>query len=130
MTSFDAIKQDAMNVPRDKSLSAWIRELIEQDKLYKFYKTDEWLDLREAILEEQHFECQHCKAEGKYSKAVTVHHVLEVKHRPDLALSRTYIDKDGNIHLQLIALCFKCHNKVHKRFGHSEPRKQLNVERY
>ena len=119
-----------MRVPSDKSLASWIRELIAQGKLYKFYKTDEWKDLRRSILEENHYECAHCREQGKYSKATTVHHVQEVKVRPELALSRTYIDKDGVVRIQLVPLCKRCHNEVHDRFGHSKPKAQLNVERY
>lgn len=119
-----------MRIPTDMSLAAWIRQLQEADKLYKFYKTDEWKGLRADILAEQHNECELCRARGEYSRASVVHHVIEVKDRPDLALSRTYIDSQGRVCVQLMALCFDCHNKVHKRFGNAPSRPQLNEERY
>lgn len=119
-----------MRVPQDRSLAAWIRELDAAGKLYKFYKTEEWLDLRDDILDENHWECALCKEQGKYSRAVTVHHVIEVKDRPELALARIYVDVDGTVHVQLLPLCFKCHNKVHGRFGHAKPRKFITEERW
>ncbi len=47
----------------------WVVEFIKSlDKkhLYKFYKLDEWLELREDVLDYYHRECQDCKAKGKY----------------------------------------------------------------
>lgn len=106
-----------MRIPRDRSLRAWIEELIKADRLYRFYKTDEWKGLRADILEEHHHECSMCRARGKYRRATVVHHVMEVKARPELALSRTYVDSQGMVRTQLEPLCFLCHNEVHKRFG-------------
>ena len=105
-----------MHIPSDKPLDQWIRELIADGNLYKFYKTREWLELRQAIMDEQHNECEICREAGIYSRADTVHHVNEVKDRPELALSRTYIDGKGQRKRNLMALCFACHNKVHGRF--------------
>lgn len=120
-----------MKTPLDKSLSSWIRELIKQDKLYKFYKTEEWLQLREQVLLDNHYECSMCKDKQPaiYEKAVTVHHVNEVKDRPDLALTRTYRDASG-IHDNLIPLCARCHNAVHERFFRAEDKPKLNLERW
>ena len=120
-----------MRIPTDRSLRTWIRDLIKGNQLYRFYKTDEWRGLRADILEEHHNECQRCKARGKYSRATVVHHVMEVKARPDLALSRTYIDSQGMVCVQLEPLCFACHNAVHERFGGFASTKQpLTEERW
>ena len=80
------------HVPQDVALDAWIRELIREDKIYLFYKTDEWLDLRADVMRDAHNECQHCLKEGIYTRAEMVHHINEVRKRPDLALTREYID--------------------------------------
>lgn len=106
-----------MHVPYDTSLDAWIRKLIECGRLYRFYKTAEWLSLRDHVLRSSHHECELCREQGAYSKAVTVHHVNEVKDRPDLALSLWYTDAStGDARRNLIALCARCHNRIHKRF--------------
>lgn len=119
-----------MHIPNDISLEAWIRELIANDKLYQFYKSDEWMDLAASVMEEQHHECEWCREQGVYSSAVTVHHVNEVKVRPELALSRTYVTYDGITKANLIALCFLCHNKAHKRFGFAPKKPPITPERW
>lgn len=121
------------HVPTNKTLAAWIRELEAENKLARFYKTAEWRNLRENVLQENHFECRMCADRGIYTRADTVHHVREVRERPELALSRTYLDKDGNECEQLVPLCNRHHNEVHERFGEINfPRKDKfkNVERW
>ena len=120
-----------MRVPTGKSLASWIRELEEEGKLYKFYKTREWLDLKADVLKDNHYECKHCKMKqpAKYTRATQVHHVNEVRVRPDLALSRTYSDEDGE-HENLVPLCLMCHNSLHGRFGRAEDKPQMNKERW
>ena len=120
-----------MRVPRDKSLASWIKELEREGKLYRFYKTDEWLRLRDAVMQDNHGECVMCKRKepAVYTRAVHVHHVNEVKDRPELALSRTYRDADG-VHENLLPLCMMCHNECHGRVMKNRPRKQLNEERW
>ncbi|WLR44470.1 HNH endonuclease signature motif containing protein (plasmid) [Bacillus carboniphilus] len=85
--------------------TATIRKYFESGDLMKFYKSREWMKLRLVALRRDNYECQMCKDEGRYHKAENVHHVKEVKDRPDLAL-----DIDN-----LLCLCIKCHNLVHKR---------------
>lgn len=97
-------------------LAEWIRELIAQDKLYKFYKSKEWVSLKNEVLRENHYECQHCLQHGKYTRAVMVHHVNEVRKRPDMALTKTYIDDTGKEKKNLVPLCFACHEAEHNRF--------------
>lgn len=107
----------------------WIRELIRTKKLYKFYKTPEWLTLRQSVLEEQHNECEWCRERGKITGAVEVHHVQWVKKHPELALSRTYTF-NGEERRNLIALCHDCHDSAHDRIGHAAPAEQFNQERW
>lgn len=97
-------------------LVKWINELIKQDKVYLFYLKKEWKNLKEEVLREQHYECQECLKKGILTKAYTVHHVNFVKNRPDLALSKTYTDDDGNEKMQLESVCEECHNRLHNRF--------------
>ena len=120
-----------MRVPTSISLASWIRDLTKSGKLYRFYKTDEWLNLRNQVLSDNHWECSDCKRKKPaiYSRAVTVHHENEVKDRPELALSRTYRDASG-VHENLTPLCAKCHNARHDRFSRAEDRPQINIERW
>ena len=113
-----------MRVPTDIPLDDWIRSLIREDTIYKFYKTDDWLELRADVLRDQHYECQRCIESGIYTRAEMVHHVNEVRKVPRLALSRTFIDKDGTEQKNLIALCNNCHEIVHDRL--KEWQKNMN----
>lgn len=122
-----------MRVPKDISLVAWIRKLMKEDTMYKFYKTDDWLELREDVLEENNYECVMCRDKGIYSKAQTVHHVNEVKQNPMLALSKYFIDSKGKQQKNLLPLCNKCHNEIHERFagfGRTNKDKFTNEERW
>lgn len=85
----------------------------------KFYATDEWQNLRQEVLERDHYECQWCKAEGRVTTKDTVlevDHIMTVEQHPELAL-------DIN---NLRTLCKDCHNKRHHRFNYKSkgPRKQ------
>ncbi|WP_434169642.1 HNH endonuclease [Peribacillus frigoritolerans] len=86
----------------------------------KFYRTGNWLKLRQQALDRDKRECQQCKREGKVHvdsikvegerKCVelNVHHKYEIEHYPQLAL---VLDN-------LTTLCLNCHNKIHDRvFG-------------
>ena len=117
-------------VPQDIALDVWIRKLIREDKLYLFYKTDDWLELRDDIIRDAHYECQHCMKAGIYKRAEMVHHINEVRKRPDLALTREFTDAiTGETIINLVALCNSCHEKEHPdRFGNY--RKQRGIERF
>lgn len=107
-----------VHVPTDISLTTWIKQLIEDDKIYLFYKSYEWNELRDIVMRDSHYECQHCLKEGIYKRADMVHHVNEVRKRPDLALTREYTDAITNEKIiNLIALCNPCHERVHDRSG-------------
>lgn len=96
-----------------RDLVKWIEQLIRDNQMYKFYKSRSWIELKNSVMEEFHHECGRCRAKGKITKAVTVHHINHVKDRPDLALSEYYIDDNGNKQRNLIPLCARCHNEVH-----------------
>lgn len=49
---------------KDK-LESWIKELMEQQKLWKFYKSKYWMQLKDEVLKEQKHECQECLKHGK-----------------------------------------------------------------
>lgn len=120
-----------MRIPTDKTLEAYIRELIRKDRVEEFYWTDEWKDLKQEVLEELHNECQECLKKGKYTKAQCVHHHNEVRKRPDLALSKYYTDAEGNKQRQLIPLCNICHNIIHDKLGNWQKKdKFTNEERW
>lgn len=106
-----------------------IRKLIANDELWRFYKTRAWLELREQVLEDNHWECVWCKAEGKIVPAETVHHVLEVKQYPQYALMRV-VAINGKTKMNLVPLCHSCHDKAHKRFAWKERQKPITEERW
>lgn len=115
-------------IVKTSELVAWIKSLIEEGKLWKFYKWKEWLKLKNQILEEAHYECEWCKKRGKISKAEEVHHIQFVKKYPHLAMSRYYTHK-GKQHKNLVALCHDCHDKAHERMKYKK-QKQFNEERW
>lgn len=75
-------------------MKAWAR---------RFYRSPEWRTKRREILQRDNGECQQCKREGKFSPANTVHHIVPLLERPDLALD------DDNLE----SLCAACHNREH-----------------
>nr|DAM00539.1 MAG TPA: Restriction endonuclease [Caudoviricetes sp.] len=77
---------------------------------YKFYSWPEWRALRLEVLRLDRYECQHCKATGRYRKGYIVHHVKHLRQRPDLALS--VFDPDTG-QRQLETLCKQCHELEH-----------------
>lgn len=93
-----------------------IRKLIAEGKTYDFYNDSYWRRLSHEIMKEQHNECQICRKRGKYTPAVLIHHVRELKQSPELAYSRWQDEEHKQ--LQLIALCQQCHEEQHpNRFG-------------
>lgn len=112
-----------VRIPGDRPLESWIRDLMEHDRLYAFYQSDDWQELRDAVLLDHNYECEMCAAEGKYRRADTVHHEHEVRREPSMALTRFVTTDDGERHEVLHPLCNHHHNVVHKR-TYSELRKQ------
>lgn len=92
----------------------WIRKITADSyRGWKaFYHTGAWKKKRKEILKRDHNSCKICRQNGKYTKAVTVHHIKHLRDVPELALT------DNN----LISLCRECHEKQHperhkKRLG-------------
>ena len=84
-------------------LMIWIPQLIARDDLHAFYISKAWLHLRAQVLQEQHHECQICKAKGLFVPATTVHHKRTVREAPWLALTKS----------NLLAVCDDCHYEIH-----------------
>lgn len=116
----------------ENELEAWIKKLIAADQLFKFYKSKAWRDLSDAVMKENNYECQYCKARGIHTAARSVHHVQWVRRHPRLALSRTY-EYNGQTYKNLIPLCENCHNAEHDKGKGLAKRKEnsfVNEERW
>lgn len=98
-------------------LVQWINSLIKHNNIHAFYVNGIWLKVRDEVLNEQHHECQICKAKGIYSEAVTVHHIKYLRQHPELALTKS----------NLMAVCKDCHYNIHHKY---KPKPQLNIERW
>ena len=101
---------------------------MDEKEIKKFYNSKEWQKKREYILKRDNHECQDCvtrlekaKLEGitlvgrdrLIRRAEQVHHIEELKVRPDLKLD------DDN----LTSLCGICHNIRHDRYVYGFRRK-------
>lgn len=106
-----------------------LRKLIADGDTEKFYESREWKELAREIRREFHGECVFCRRQHKLSRAVLVHHVKPVRIAPELAYSRTYTDADGE-HLQLVPLCFDCHERVHGRGRYAAAKGYQNEEKW
>lgn len=125
-----------------KDLVGYINKLIEKDELWRFYKSKEWITLRDNVLMEQHNECQKCKdrgiikrydtdSKGKKKLITTVHHERHVRDYPELALSKYYIDENGIKRRQLNTICKACHNNEHpEKQIRNKSEKFVNEERW
>lgn len=110
-----------------------IRELIDKDELWRFYKSKEWIALKNKILKENHYECAECRKHGVITRhddggrlLSTVHHVCHVRDHPELALSEWYKDySTGKLERNLIPVCKACHNKLHP-----EKIKRVNQDKF
>lgn len=71
-------------------------------------------------MKRDHYECQECRRLGKYHRVENVHHIKEVKDRPDLAL-----DLDN-----LICLCVEHHNEVHGRYLTALDKQEKKIESF
>lgn len=107
-----------------------LRDLIDQGAETRFYFWSEWRGgVREQVLRLDHWECQHCKARGRYARAEIVHHVKHLRDRPDLALS---IWDPATGERQLVSLCKACHEAEHpEALTRYEPtREPVTAERW
>ena len=75
-----------------------------------FYCTKVWEHLRRYVLALDRWECQSCRARGRYTRGEIVHHVKHLRDRPDLAMSIWDPDTGER---QLVTLCKACHEAEH-----------------
>lgn len=94
-----------------------LRQLISDGREGVWYNGAAWEHMRQAVLKMDRYECQRCKARGRYHKAEIVHHVKHLKDRPDLALS-IYDPDTGD--RQLISVCKRCHEDLHPEVLHAK----------
>ena len=87
-----------------------LQGLIESGQADKFYSWSSWHKVRDKVFKLDNYECQVCKAKGRYSRAVIVHHIKHLKDRPDLALD-IYDAQTGE--RQLVSVCKSCHEELH-----------------
>jgi len=71
----------------------------------RFYKNRKWKYKRAKVLRRDEYLCRECKRYGRTTAATTVHHVIPIEERPELAL----------VSRNLISLCDSCHNAMHDR---------------
>jgi 5-methylcytosine-specific restriction endonuclease McrA len=117
-----------VDIYNQDEVGRWIQSLIDADNLHEFYTCSAWLNLRENVLAEYHYECQDCKDKGFYTKANHVHHVQYVRKHPRYALSKTYIFQ-GKEYKNLIPLCHNCH-EIRHGYRQKEEKKPLTEERW
>lgn len=87
-----------------------INTLLKERRENVWYNSATWGAMRATVLRLDHYECQRCKARGRYRRAEIVHHVKHLKDRPDLALS-LYDPDTGE--RQLMSVCKRCHEELH-----------------
>lgn len=103
-------------------------QAIKSGNTHYFYTSRTWRRKRKVILDRDNNECQLCKENGKVTigtkeDSLIVHHIQELKDRPDLCLT------DSN----LLAVCRDCHENVFhpERLGEYKERKKFtNEERW
>lgn len=104
----------------DEKFYRWLLYLIRENKMVKFYQSPQWRRVRAERLKSDNYECQSCKAQGKYSKAQNVHHKKEVKEFPRLALDVENTE----------SLCIVHHNEVHDRYLSIEEKKLKKLDSF
>lgn len=72
----------------------------ERSDQYKFYRSKQWVDLRQSVLDRDHYLCQYCKAYGKLTpNSKTVDHIVPIAYDKSMMAS-----KDN-----LATICRECH---------------------
>jgi Restriction endonuclease len=67
---------------------------------YKFYRSKQWVDLRQSVLNHDHYLCQYCKVIGKLTpNSKTVDHIIPIAFDHKLMASSR----------NLATICNKCH---------------------
>lgn len=104
---------------------------IEEQDMHRFYTWAAWKRKRAEALELFRYECQDCKARGRYTRATHVHHVRHLKDYPQYALDVFVTDAAGKKQVQLLPLCEACHDRRHpERLKGHQPKNFLTKERW
>ena len=82
----------------------------------RFYKTYEWIQMRDRILARDHYACVECRKGGRYTRADTVHHIRHLRDAPELALTPENLE----------SVCRDCHARIHD----ARKREFVNRERW
>ena len=101
---FVAIGYCEQHKPNNKLSHALYKRNRTDHKEEAFYSSLTWRKMRKAKLTMQPL-CEQCQQEGRLTAATIVHHIEELKQRPELGLQ---IDN-------LMSVCDGCHNKIHKK---------------
>lgn len=118
----------AKNSKSPEELAIWIARLIKENRIEEFYHSGAWRKLSKFVRYKlDHNECQICKEHGKYKKADSAHHRMEIKKYPQLALSIWYIDEHGERKRNIIAICEECHAKEHNRYARWQQGKKTKL---
>lgn len=67
---------------------------------YAFYRTRQWVHLREQVLGRDNYVCQYCLANGRVTPAKTVDHIIPIEYDYDL---KANVDN-------LAVICSSCHS--------------------
>ena len=106
-----------------------IRELIRTGRTADFYHDKAWEKLSKRIRSEQR-ECWYCKQRGRVGANDLVHHRYELRKYPEFAYKRYYTDALGGKHINLVAVCFQCHEEQHGRAHEKRRSHYTNPERW
>lgn len=106
-----------MEFDPDSWPASWILGMIARDgDAHAFYVSPLWRHKRREVLRNQHGECWACKnktpsvlTNAASGATMTVHHLHELRQRPDLALEEFAPDGSPN----LVVLCESCHWDMH-----------------
>ncbi|MCM1194132.1 MAG: hypothetical protein NC389_17130 [Acetatifactor muris] len=133
---------DATREEMSEDFLKWLKQLIEDNELEKFYHCAEWLKVAARVKALDNNECQCCKRAGRVTTAehsasrggkpvqMSAHHRMEVKKYPELALSIWYEDADGKRRRNIEYVCETCHNRIHHKFSRTGGHKFVNEERW
>ena len=70
-----------------------------------FYQGRPWRKVRSIALQRDHYLCQHCLQQKRFTPATDVHHIKPLEDFPELGL-----DLDN-----LTSLCWRCHEQTKHR---------------
>lgn len=80
-------------------------------KAQGFYKKAVWRKLRVQALERDHYLCQECLRQRRFTKATEVHHIKPLEEFPELGLTLSNLE----------SLCWSCHEATKTRSKQKAP---------